>query len=768
MRTTRIVVSQRRGALAVGVGVVIALVAASGAEGYFAPADNLSSPTQRPNSVAIADVDRDGVRDLVAVAFGPPSAMFVRRGNGDGTFAAPNSYAGGSSFESVAVGDITGDGWPDVIAGGVNAGGAHLYVNDGTGHFPTRSQFAAAARGVALGDLNADGRLDVAIATTDSGLQTYINNGAGSFSAHPRQGTTGSVVEEVAIGDVTGDGHLDVVGAVRGAAEGVALAAGDGTGAIGPVSALLPGQEVFSVATGDVNSDGRSDIVAASGTAFAVLAQLPGGGFSAAQVPAGDFLMHVAVGEVTGDGQPDLYGATNGGRVSVARRTGPGAFAPGRIFTTGFGSADAAHGDLLGDERNELVVANQFQDSFAGTLSVLRPRLQAANVVFPETRIGQSSAQQVLSVTNSGDPVGVTASVSDPSGSFEVLGNACNGATVATGASCDITLRFTPTSAASVSAAVTVTSAENESLSRAASGTGRFARIIDIAPGSVDFGDQALTTIGGSRSITLRNPNPADTPGAPSIDVHDVFTDGGAADDFLFTRNSCRDRTLTPGAECSVALRFAPSALDGRATSLVVDSDDETGLRTVSLSGNGTAAPGGQGPPGPQGEPGPQGPAGETGPQGLPGVQGIQGDPGPAGPAGPAGADGAPGATGATGPAGADGAPGPAGPKGDTGPQGPPGRDARVSCEIIDNRGKKNDEVVCTVTYEATYRLASVSAKLTRGGKTYAKAHRKGNRKRGSLKLSSRGMKRGRYTLHMSTVDLRGHKKVTRKMVTVR
>ena len=143
---TRDAGSWQTGAIATAAALICTLVAAPGAAAYLAPAETLSSPHQRPKSIAIADVNGDAINDLVSVAFGPPSAMFVRRGNGDGTFQTPVSYPGGSSFESVAVGDLTGDGRPDVVAGGLNAGGAHLYVNNGSGLFTTRIQFAPAAR----------------------------------------------------------------------------------------------------------------------------------------------------------------------------------------------------------------------------------------------------------------------------------------------------------------------------------------------------------------------------------------------------------------------------------------------------------------------------------------------------------------------------------------------------------------------------------------------------------------------------------------------
>ena len=108
---------------------------------------------------------------------------------------------------------------------------------------------------------------------------------------------------------------------------------------------------------------------------------------------------------------------------------------------------------------------------------------------------------------------------------------------------------------------------------------------------------------------------------------------------------------------------------------------------------------------------------------------------------------------------------GPKGDKGDTGPQGPAGRDANVTCAIADNK----KDVTCTVTYITPRTAARVSARVTRGGRTYAWSKTTKAKRRGALKLRQvRRMKPGRYTLRLVTTDRQGKRSVLKRPLVVR
>jgi hypothetical protein len=163
--------------------------------------------------LALGDIDGDG--DLDAVL---PGTVWVN--NGTGSFSAhpttPSFGAGNSS--DVALGDIDGDGDLDAVVANY-AQAATVWVNNGTGSFsahPTTPSFGGAdsSRAVALGDIDGDGDLDAVVANSLSPLAetVWVNNGTGSFSAHPTTPSFGGGTSNaVALGDIDGDGDLDAV-----------------------------------------------------------------------------------------------------------------------------------------------------------------------------------------------------------------------------------------------------------------------------------------------------------------------------------------------------------------------------------------------------------------------------------------------------------------------------------------------------------------------------------------------------------------------------
>ena len=112
--------------------------------------------------IVVADLDGDCRRDLVIVADGAPLAAW--RDGGDGSFALLTTI-GASGMLAAAAGDVDGDGSVDVVA--VGGAAAHVWLNDGAGHFREGSAgldvAPTDATVVALADLDGDGNLDLVI-----------------------------------------------------------------------------------------------------------------------------------------------------------------------------------------------------------------------------------------------------------------------------------------------------------------------------------------------------------------------------------------------------------------------------------------------------------------------------------------------------------------------------------------------------------------------------------------------------------------------------
>jgi hypothetical protein len=137
---------------------------------------------------------------------------------------------------------------------------------------PDLSQVAGTLWGIAVGDINKDGRPDLAVSHVVQGPQAYLQQADGSWNS------TGPVMPNleggswsVALGDLDGDGHLDMVvggnaSKERGSSYGLFLLRGDGAGGWTEVADTgLPATGLgfpWGIALDDINGDGRLDIAA--------------------------------------------------------------------------------------------------------------------------------------------------------------------------------------------------------------------------------------------------------------------------------------------------------------------------------------------------------------------------------------------------------------------------------------------------------------------------------------------------------------------------
>jgi hypothetical protein len=217
----------------------------------------------RAFALAAADVDGDGHLDLLVVeslsAGFPDSHVHFLRGNGDGTFA-PGVSIGVVSPSPIVFADFTGDGVGDVLA--ADASELDVLPGRGDGTFGPRipSPVSLLEVGpIAVGDVDGDGHLDVAIGSVAGGstVAVLLGDGQGSFSlvSSFAQGSA-----EVALADLDGDGHLDLISLSTGT-EFVATRSGAGDGTFGPLRAAPTPVPTNSFRIADVDRDGWPDVV---------------------------------------------------------------------------------------------------------------------------------------------------------------------------------------------------------------------------------------------------------------------------------------------------------------------------------------------------------------------------------------------------------------------------------------------------------------------------------------------------------------------------
>jgi hypothetical protein len=229
--------------------------------------------------IAQSDLNGDGVPDVIAAA-GPGANAEVRIYDG-ATGGLRTSFLafdpGMQAGVFVAAGDVTGDGFADIVAG-AGGGPSRMRVFDGrtlsflAEIFPFGANVQSGIR-VAAGDVNGDGFADL-IAGTGPGPVAEVRifdgrNQALLFQLHPIPQFTGGVF--VASGDVTGDGIADVVtGADAGGGPAVSIFTSEARQDNGPGFYALDGPPFSGapgvrVAVGDITGDGLADIIAAAG-----------------------------------------------------------------------------------------------------------------------------------------------------------------------------------------------------------------------------------------------------------------------------------------------------------------------------------------------------------------------------------------------------------------------------------------------------------------------------------------------------------------------
>ena len=367
--------------------------------------------------------------------------------NGQGLFFTSPSYLVGGVPFSAAAGDLNNDGIPDLAVSNENGSIREVAVvlanDDGTFrapvNYPLTGNFIGASGGVALGDFNGDGNLDIAALnactaippnTCTSLVNVLLGNGDGTFGT-PITSNVGTYAIALTVGDWNRDGKLDLA-VVNENDNNVTILFGAGTGGFQSSTIVGVGHVPNSIAAGDFNGDGWLDLAVTNfsdNTVTIALSNANGGFLGGHAYAAGTRPLAVAVGVLIGKCNlgfniADLAVSNNDG-VNVLYNNVDGSFQPPVSYPiAGGGGFSIALADFDHDGNTDIVVSNNGE--YAGVLfgncdGTFQPRVNLVSAA-GALAVANFHTGPDLAVTEIGGS-GVNVVLNNGSGSFQAAMN---------------------------------------------------------------------------------------------------------------------------------------------------------------------------------------------------------------------------------------------------------------------------------------------------------------------------------------------------------
>ena len=354
-------------------------------DGTFQSTPLISSLTLGETLAAVADLNHDGKIDLaVSIATNGlcgdcTYAIASRLGNGDGTFqplgpqtsVPPDTPYYSDQLPGLAVGDVNGDGNPDVVYA-LTGPIIGILTGNGDGTFTYGNSYAVTsgggANGVVLADVNGDRKLDIITGQVTAHskppleLSVLTGGGDGTFEAAPALGDLSFPSSPVAA-DFNGDESPDIAVSNDDGTISIFLDTPNGLVLSGSFPGGVEGytSELFAA---DLNHDGSQDLLGhpenhglfellgnGDGT-FGPQITLPWCGSGIAQLQG--------LADFNGDGIPDLIStdSTDARVVYICLGTGDGMFGPATQNLAGPNPGGAVFGDFNGDGKLDMAVDN--------------------------------------------------------------------------------------------------------------------------------------------------------------------------------------------------------------------------------------------------------------------------------------------------------------------------------------------------------------------------------------------------------------------------
>ena len=473
----------------------------------FAPKVD-STTYDSPICVSIGDIDNDGKSDLAVICQTTNSLSVYRNTSSVSaiSFAIRVDFATGTTPNRIAIGDLDGDGKLDIAVTYYSSNVVSVYLNTstiGSISFAPKMDFTTgmSSRYVGIGDIDGDGKLDLAVANNSDNSISVLRNTStiGSLSfASKIDFTCGSAPCGIAITDIDGDGksEISVANYFSNTISVFKNTSSVGSISFSPKVDFATGAYPIYISAGDLNGDGKSDLAVMNiGAPIASVFKNTSVSGTISLAPRADFTSgsfshYISISDLDGDGKPDLITLNNntisflknlssGGTISFAAKVD--------YVMSGISLTDISIGDLNNDAKPDLAVITptfntvSIFNNLIGTPVMTNPSTtticSGVNLNLPLTSSSSSSATYTWISNNNPSITGESTSMQTSDTISDILTN--NVATIQSltytvtptsttgcgvGTSDTITVTVNPIPAMTSSSAITIWSCDNVNL----------------------------------------------------------------------------------------------------------------------------------------------------------------------------------------------------------------------------------------------------------------------------------------------------------------